>query len=223
MRTLALAALLGGFAFSAVHAATLTVEVNGQQSTYTLGSLTVDAGGNVKATAGSSGTQTPPPVDSPPPPVDSPPPPTNNAGEGCVSSSSITCISTSFPAQTFQRQSYKPSPSMVYSFKIQAPTSGTLYARTIATRMTGATQSKLLVVSKTPGDVSLEGKDKGCYKHSTEATTLQFVMNRPDVSRGIACHLEPGVVYYVNAASMNYVGGATCSSSASCGFYFEGS
>lgn len=229
MRAFALATLLGSFAFSVAHAATLTVEVGGQENTYTLGSLTVDSSGNVKATAASGGStqppvdSAPPPVDSAPPPVDSAPPPSTDSGAGCVSSSNLTCVSTSLPTQTFQRQSYKPSQSMVYSFRIKAPSSGTLYARAIATRMTGATQSKLLVVSKIPGDVSTTGKDRGCYRQSTEASTLQFVMNRPDVSKVLTCHLEPNTVYYINAASTNYTGGATCSSSSNCGFYFEGS
>lgn len=229
MRRLALAAFLGGFAFSAVHAATLTVAVDGEPTTYTLSSLVVDASGNMNAsvtsTSGAPATPTEEPDTPKEPAVPTEPPPVTPpaTSTSCVASGALTCVDTSLTAQTFQRQSYKPSPSMVYAFKIKSPASGTFYARAIATRMTGAPQSKLLVVSTTPGDVSIEGKSRGCYRQSAEATTLQFVMNRPSISTLIACHLEPNQVYYINVASKNYSGLTTCTSSSNCGFYFEGS
>lgn len=112
---------------------------------------------------------------------------------------------------------------MVYAFKVTTPVSGTYFNRVIATGMSGTRSSKLLVVSKVPGDVSLEGKDIGCYRLATESTSVQLAVNNTSANKYLNCRLEPNTVYYVNAASVDFQGKPTCSSTSTCGFYFEGS
>lgn len=111
---------------------------------------------------------------------------------------------------------------MVYAFKVKTPAAGKYYSRLTATVTSGSQSSKLIVVSKTPGDVSIEGKDLGCYRYSTESTSVQLAMNSPSSNQYMFCRLEPNTVYYVNAASIDTTGKSTCSSATSCGFYFEG-
>lgn len=112
---------------------------------------------------------------------------------------------------------------MVYAFKVTTPASGTYFNRVIATGMTGAKSSKLLVVSKTPGDVSTADKDMGCYRVATESTSVQLAVNNSTANKYLNCRLEPNTVYYINAVSKDLSGNATCSSTSNCGFYFEGS
>ncbi|CAI06994.1 hypothetical protein ebA1597 [Aromatoleum aromaticum EbN1] len=232
MQRLVLAAALGAVAFSTAHAASLTLSVDGQASTtYTLTSLTVDSAGNVKvAASGGSAPTDPGPTDpgptdpgptdpgpTDPGPTDPPP----NSG-GCVASDTLTCVDTPLPAKVQSRLSFRPVPTMVYAFKITTPASGTYFNRVIATGMSGATSSKLLVISKVPGDVSLSGKDLGCYRQATESTSVQLAVNNPAVNKYLNCRLDPNTVYYINAASKDLNGKTTCTSTSNCGFYFEG-
>lgn len=112
---------------------------------------------------------------------------------------------------------------MVYAFKVVTPASGTYFSRLSATRMSSATASKLLVVSKIPGDVSTDGKDFGCYRQSVESTSIQLSINDPKASRDTTCRLDSNTVYYVNAASKDLYGVPNCSSASDCGFTVEGS
>lgn len=112
---------------------------------------------------------------------------------------------------------------MVYAFKLTTPASGTFFNRVIATGTSSAKSSKLLVISKIPGDVSIEGKDMGCYRLATESTSVQLAVNNPTANKYLNCRLDPNTVYYINAASKDFQGNATCTTTTNCGFYFEGS
>ena len=232
MRVLVLAALWGGLALSAAHAANLTVDADGAKKTYTLKSVSVDASGNVAVIAASSGTTPSDPAPDDPPvgpvtPVDPPvgpvtPPDPSAPGAACVPSATLTCVNTPLPQKVQSRLSYRPVPTMVYAFKVTTPATGSYFNRVIATGMSGATSSKMLVVSKTPGDVSTAGKDLGCYRLSAESTSVQLAVNLPNANKYLNCKLEPNTVYYINAVSKDFQGRTTCTTASSCGFYFEG-
>lgn len=220
-----------------VHAADLTVTINGQPTSYTLESLSVDARGNVKVVAsGGSGTPgnpvNPGPVDPAPvdpAPVDpapgnpAPVDPVAPSPTACVSTGKLTCVNTALPARAQSRLPYRPAADQVFAFRIDTPAGGRYLSSVSATVQTGSRAAKLLVISETPGDVSTAGKPGACARQGNEVTTLNLAINRADVHPSLYCHLEAGKTYYVNAASTTRAGKATCSTASSCGFYFEGS
>lgn len=153
----------------------------------------------------------------------SPPQNTIPKNSFCVASATLKCVNTNLMQASQPRLSYKPDPSAIYAFKISTPATKELkFKRVIATGMSGARASKLLVVSKIPGDTSIEGKDMGCFRQATESTSIELIINPKISNRNLQCVLEPNTIYYINASSRDFKGNLTCTSTSSCGFYFEG-
>ncbi len=238
MRRSIIGIALGMLLPAVAHSATVTVKVGEASNSYTLQSLSVDAGGNVTVTATAGGTVTPPDTTVPPTPNPTPTPtppapteptnppaptePTPPTASGCTPSSTLTCVNTALPATTFQRVAYRPDPKMVYAFRIQTPARGGYLSAVSATVQTASRAAKLLVVSEVAGDVSTAGKASACFDQGNEVSALSLAINRSDVHPRAYCHLKPNTTYYINVASTTEQGRPTCSTASNCGFWFQG-
>ena len=204
--------VLGVLASASLHAATLTVSIDGAPQVLQLQGLSIDSEGNVKvtATSGTDGTGT------------------GGTGTGgtatsCVSGTNLVCVDTKLPGTALSRVGYKPDPKQVFAFKVVVPQSGTRYGSASATVQTGSMSAKLLVISETPGDTSTVGKERGCVAQGTESSRINMAFNAPGASSLVYCKLDAGKTYYINVSSNSKWGsGLTCTSASSCGFYFEG-
>ena len=219
--------VLGVLASASLHAATLTVSIDGTPQVLQLQGLSIDSEGNVKVTAtsgtggtGTGGTDTGG--------TDTGGTGTGGAGTGgtatsCVSGTNLVCVDTKLPGTALSRVGYKPDPKQVFAFKVVVPQSGTRYGSASATVQTGSMSAKLLVISETPGDTSTVGKERGCVAQGTESSRINMAFNAPGASSLVYCKLDAGKTYYINVSSNSKWGpGLTCTSASSCGFYFEG-
>ncbi len=137
----------------------------------------------------------------------------------------MICVDTTLALESQQRREIKLSnPATIYDFKVVTPAKP-VFIRVAATQMMGAVDSKLLVVSKVPRDISLTDKKIGCFFQSVEVSSLTL-----DERALVGCPLDPNSTYYINAASRSYmkVGdhyelrlGYTCGTDSNCYFYFE--
>lgn len=225
MKIAVLASALVVASISVSHAATVTVVVGTASNVYTLTSLKVDGSGNVtvNASGGSSGGTTTPPADggatTPPPDDDgAATPPDSGSGERCSATGNLKCITTNVPNAVYNAGTVTPLPAEVYAYAFTAPSGTAVKAgMAVATRTTAASASKLVVISTVAGDVSITGKHRACYAFSSETSSVQYVIN---YSTNSYCTLEPGKPYFVNVASVDMAGKATCTSALRCGHTF---
>jgi hypothetical protein len=211
-------------------AATVTVDVSGVATTYTLESLSINAQGNVSIKAAGGNTSgggtpvDPTPVDpAPVDPVDPNPP--VNPGTGCADTDTLKCVTTTVgekAGNVYPSTTVRPAPSLVTAYRFQTLAGTSAYAGSaIATRMTGAI-GKRVVISAVAGDMSTADKGLGCYAESTEVSSVSYVVNSPGTNKVRYCHLNPGQTYYVNVgAGVKADGKPNCSSETNCAHLFE--
>ena len=152
------------------------------------------------------------------------PPP---AGVACnPTGTTVVPVDTAFPTKLFPKTTYADmTPSTIYSFAFRTPaTTEVVTGQLIATRVTGANDTKLIVVSKCSGDIDRTNKDAGCSRYAPESNTLSYILNRGGAYRPTAfCNLEPNTLYYANVVSPGKLTGLevdSCSSPATCAFSF---
>lgn len=148
------------------------------------------------------------------------PPPSD--GAACVDTTGLKCVTTNVSAAYFPRTNYSPVPSDTYAYSFTTPSAGSWLGEGVATRI-GTNGGKLVVISAQPGDISVAGKDAGCYKAPGESSRVYYAVNQSELrySRDYTCHLQPGTRYYFNVAS-RVIGGTTaiCRSASDCAFSF---
>ena len=146
--------------------------------------------------------------------------------------STSTPVSTSTPASApagvvmvdtgsidtyWARQTFFPSPSTIYSFKVTVPSDFVGTGRFAAYTTSASPRAKFVVLSESPGVFEPLNGQASCKESGLDGSSININTNPAKTKYN--CNVTSGKTYYLNAASILPNGTYSCTDTTTCSFF----
>ncbi len=131
----------------------------------------------------------------------------------------VTVVDTGTMGSAFAKVTLSPLPSAIIAFKVKTPSTIASTGFT-ATRNSGATLTKSLVVSTCPGVLTPVDNQTRCTKQNYTDSATVYLTNNPSAGSAY-CKLSNDTIYYVNAVSKVLLSDSVynCTNTTNCSFF----